>query len=686
MRSFFTRLGASQLIVLLLFLAVPSIVFADPTDSGSITVTGTVAPQPTSISTSLSVSPDQETVHQEEKLTYTLSYSSANVGTVPLTLVAEWGKGKVEGATEANVEAVSYVIGSATQAYGSTPAVIDPLHKTITWSIPALPSGVGTQSVTFKLQTTANYTGSLPVEIPVVAKVLSPSGVSDKTVTSTYQYAAPNVDETQSEIEEESESIATTTTPNPTIKPAGKKGVNASAFKGISVVAIGKTSAKLSVKTNLPTPLVVQYGMTPEAAEISLKENTTTLDHAVYISQLHPASKYYLTVSSVSADAVEVSDIFTFTTASADSTTVERKAQTVTVSQNRALIFSGSAQVSQTETELPISVVKNSVIDLNVGLENSQDILSVEVEVRAADVLGVTTDSVSVDELQSQTTKMTEIMPGIFVGKLRTPVRVGRYQLISRIEDIYGNLSEDEIGELYVGSPMKITNLKTGQAVEHAAARIFVYDQQTKLFEPLSNLTTSVANPAFSNGEGIVQIQLYPAKYRVEVTALGYSSASAEFEIGNQEIEQFPQIELEPLGIPFLISLGATINSYQNLTYTLFQSLAELSESENLLTSMMWTNMLLVIALSVSIWWTKKNQFQILERAKQKRWFEVVWFGLSEVFRFIISLYICLSILVNYFFLQHLEQAQVWSFTGLTVVVLVIWLKFWWQFRKRAAD
>jgi hypothetical protein len=123
--------------------------FAAPDDSGTISILGTVAPSPTSISMSLAASPTT-TFAQDAAVTYTITYSSQNVAAVPIEIQASWEKGTVDGATEPSVETVEYVLGSASTGYGGVTPVVDTLNKTITWSIPSTPGGGTEQTLTFQ--------------------------------------------------------------------------------------------------------------------------------------------------------------------------------------------------------------------------------------------------------------------------------------------------------------------------------------------------------------------------------------------------------------------------------------------------------------------------------------------------------------------------------------------------------
>ena len=101
------------------------------TDQGNIVVTGTVPPSPTSINLALSVVPNS-TVPQQTDLVYTITYSSTNTASVPITLQAHWDKGTISGALEPSVNVVEYQVGTASQGYGGAVPIVNLLDRTIT--------------------------------------------------------------------------------------------------------------------------------------------------------------------------------------------------------------------------------------------------------------------------------------------------------------------------------------------------------------------------------------------------------------------------------------------------------------------------------------------------------------------------------------------------------------------------
>lgn len=682
MKILFSRAFLLLLMIIGYGIGLADQVWADPTDSGSIVVTGTVLPQPTSITTSLTAVPSAGTIPQQTTITFTLAYASANVGTVPLTLVAEWDKGTVTGATEANVDTLSYVMGSASAGYGSAPAIIDLQARKITWTISALPSGVGTQEVTFQLQTTASYTGPLEVTVPVVAKVLSPSGVADKSVTVRYAYQAVAEVTASPSVAPASQSSPTASTtviasPQPTSVPTS------SAFKSISIAAIGKSSARLQIRTNTSRPLVIRYGLTPQLIDQLLVTSPSQADHSVYLSQLQPATQYFLTVADAD-DEAQVSDIYSFKTASTDNPSLERKAQTISVLQNRSLIYSGNVVLNQLDQTRPISIVANSVIDLNLGLQGSDDITSVEVEVRSADVLGASTKPVSINDLQSQSTKMTNILPGVYVGKLKAPVRVGRYQLISRVEDRYGNLTEDQIGDVRVGAPMRIVHAKTGRPVEFAMAKLSVFNQQTQLYEVVSNVLTAIDNPAYSNANGEIEVYLHPAHYRAEVSALGFASTTVEFEIGNQNSQQFPVVELYPSHLQFLTPFAATVRTLHDYAIQLQGQLVNMSKSSNVLETMLVSQIacILFLALCSGIFKLRQVLRWLTEQNLENNPRTYFIFFAHQWLSFVMNGYLLGLVIFTALCLINQANKQSWLAALLTVVVTALWYKFEWQLTK----
>lgn len=127
------------------------------------------------------------------EIEYEITYGSAVSSASNIILEAPWSLGTIEGNSTATVEVVGYVSGSATNAYNSTPPVIDSINRKITWEIDNFPGNTLNQTVRYKLRTIGNYTGPNRVEFINSARVLfeESSSVTD-SIKTYYKYEQPS--------------------------------------------------------------------------------------------------------------------------------------------------------------------------------------------------------------------------------------------------------------------------------------------------------------------------------------------------------------------------------------------------------------------------------------------------------------------------------------------------------------
>lgn len=570
----------------------PALSHADPTDSGVVSVTGSVPPKPSSITTELSVNGSSD-LSQDQTVTISVRYRSINVSAIPLKLQVEWQLGQIEGASEPSVEVLDYVIGSATPAYGGTVPVINPTDRTITWDIPSVPSGLGYQTATFQLRTKKSYTGALLVTAPVVLKVLSPIGVGDVSSSIKYRYDPLLLSESTSILPlTATQSATTTSVSTPT----------AASFLSIALRSITHTTARVTAQVSSPLPLAMRYGLRPTALLASANSLNSKTQHEFNLGSLAPNTDYYYQLYSPTNAAV-VSDIFVLTTAQTQAASGGIVPRSVSISQQRTLLFSGELDADDFSTNPDVSVLKNSVIDINVGLSHIADVKTVRLEIRPANVLGASTMISLADQFQSASTIMSEIRAGIYVGKLRTPLERGKYVIIARVEDVYGSVSEEQIGVVRVVHPIRILDAFSQKPIETAEITISVFDQRTQLFSPLSNVTTSTPNPATVDEEGNAVVYLSPARYQLEVVAPGYQSQIVDFEVSEGGDQDYPQVLLSREPNLVVRQWQFSRAALEEFRSEMLDRLTQSAQSTQLFRTLFAIQVGLIISLSLLLWY-----------------------------------------------------------------------------------
>lgn len=546
-----------------LFFVAPLHIFADDNDSGVIQVTATIPPAASSYSTSIAASPTT-TVQQDQEITYTITYGSTYVSAYNLTLQASWSQGTIDGAVTPTVDVAEYVLGSAGTGYGGATPVIDTINRTITWNITAFPAQEE-ETVSFKLNTTSNYTGENTVTFDVSSQITAPVTTGVDIVVSTYQYVvppAPTPTPTPSTSTGGSGTSTSTSQSTTTATPTAAPITTTPQIQSVQLVSIGASSAQIQIITVGEARLKLQYGTSIS----QLNKAVTLLEkgrvHTFVLTDLQPNARYYFQVLNAENNAQLLTDVFTFLTAVSTERMPEIVPTSLVVTQRGSFLYNGGISSSDMKG-LPLTVIAGNVIDLYLTIPNSEALQSAEVFIREWRILGAMTERT--EELQSTSSLLTKTTFGTSVGKVRVPEKIGEYEVVARLKDIYGNYKEVPIVKLHVISKLIITSESSGEPIEHAKLLLSLYNSNTRLYEVISAATTSIKNPTYSDAEGVVFLNLAPGKYRAEVSSVGFKPQNVEFEITVDGAYQLPSIILKPvinwwLAIKFFQAVSAIFN------------------------------------------------------------------------------------------------------------------------------
>jgi len=247
-------------------------------------------------------------------------------------------------------------------AYGSTPAVVDTVNKTITWTIDSFPGNTTNQTVTFELKTNDSYTGDKNVSFNVSARTISgPTVTPDQTVTQTYLYdagLAPTPTPTAAPAPQNANMASAIT---PTVAEASPTPAPAPfAFSNVYVYTVSQLKAQISIATNRNATSTVQYGTSPTALSQNVS-NPTPLEQAIItLPNLNPDTAYYFrtTVTDSYGNSLK-SDIFTFRTAVV-SEVVLINPQSLIVISNSNFLVNPEAQKTDGQPQKNAIVVPSS--------------------------------------------------------------------------------------------------------------------------------------------------------------------------------------------------------------------------------------------------------------------------------------------------------------------------------------
>ncbi len=181
--------------------------------------------------------PEGGEIYPTEVVTFTIQYSVAPNTGFPMTLVASWEEGLIEGSGSNYVEVYDYVIGSATLTDSGTEPVVDLLNRTITWDIDRVDNNGTFHEVSFDLQVKSSFLTTNRILVYTNADATFQNAVHPQVEY--LLYVDPNLTPTPSD-----SPTPTPTGPTPTETP----------FVTLTPTPTGPTPTDVIFPTDTPTP------------------------------------------------------------------------------------------------------------------------------------------------------------------------------------------------------------------------------------------------------------------------------------------------------------------------------------------------------------------------------------------------------------------------------------------------
>jgi hypothetical protein len=531
-------------------------------DNNQISVTASIDPQVSDLPITIEALTPGTQFPQDTTLSYKITYGLNTIGSMPLTIQAQWSQGTINGSPTPSVDILDYVVGSATDAYGSTPPVIDSVNRTITWTIPSIPGETTNQTVTLNLKTNNSYTGENNVSFDISARAISGGTTTpDQSVTQNYLYNAPSPTPTPSanpttttSTTTETPSTTTTSTPIPTPTPS------ALSISGVSIISISKSDAQISILTNNSSTLTIDYGTSINSLSKRVQTLSPKTENLVTLTDLTPDTNYYFKITAKDENGSTVtSDIFTFTTAIVSTVPTVNEQSLVVTSENNILVnptIKNLNNFPQTTTVIVVPI--STVFEVQFSLEKYTSVKSIQAILRNKNVLGFST--IDQADASSDFVALVETQPGVYTGKIASKPEPGLYEIYVRISDYNGNISEEKIADLRVTSHFTIYEKGSETPIEGARILLYLYNINIKVYDVISSQILPIKNPSYSNPDGTDGLVLPNGKYKAEISAIGYNPKTIEFEINNYS-NSYPAVYLEkqPFNIVNIINYyGAT--------------------------------------------------------------------------------------------------------------------------------
>jgi len=474
------------------------------------------------------------TLPNNATVSYQITYGSTlNAFDTPNTIItADWSE-----ATAPNGAAVvDYYMGTATDAYGGVKPVIDLQRHTITWMIPNLPAKIKAQTVSFKLLTTNNYTGSSPVNFTVEAKMSNPYYTfPNQVVQKSYQYY-----QTPAPTSILSPTPMPITSLSPT--PSPKSANSTLHITNLSLVGTSQKETSFSITTTAPTKLLVKYGTSPtNLTKIVATQSFSRLAN-ISFTNLLPNTTYYLQITATSPDEKSItSEIFTFKTALHSIPPNLDNSIIVLSSSGNVLSSDVQKQIANKSPFIVLTI--NSDYQIAYTLTNPVKLHAIDAVIQNNVLAASSTEPIH--EHSEIIIPMEQKSPTQYVADLQS-LTSGTYTVAVRVTDTSGNIIEKKIADLKILPHLTVYAQDTNQPLQDARIFLSYFDTQTHSFQPITpELFGNIVNPSYTNSYGQIKTILPPGNYRIEESALLYDGVIKDFSIGPGSDQNFPIIYLK---------------------------------------------------------------------------------------------------------------------------------------------
>lgn len=474
----------------------------------------------------LSSAPVEEvTLEEDEEIVFTIDYGSSLAYSTTLTIEGSWDK-----AEENSADVLSYVPGSASNAYNSTVPSIDTVNRKITWTIASYPDNIASQSVTFKLKTSSTLESTNPLTLKVHGKTLGPG--TDATVTSTKSYYYQNAPTTQS-----STGSSPTSTPTPTSPPAPTPQPIKPSLSSFEVVRLSETIADIRVITSPLTSGIVQYGLTPRSLSKSIKMLPNISEHVINLSDLEANTTYYLRFTLINKQGTTVSELFELKTAV--------KPEEILITHELTSLSSEQFQLTNIKDNDGISrffTTARQPYELNITLTKSERVKEVDIVLNDPFSQKSYSNSLSL-------TEMIQLSKNVYTAKFYVPNIPSVYDLLLRIHDLSGGITEVKVGEVVNYAPFKIVKSSSRDNLAEANVELWYKDAQSNSYKRLNPKDFSLTDSLVSKLDGTLPLTLPIGSYKAKISRIGYRTQEVLFSIGQGNNSGYPTVLMEEVTI-----------------------------------------------------------------------------------------------------------------------------------------
>jgi hypothetical protein len=276
--------------------------------------------------------------------------------------------------------------------------------------------------------------------------------------------------------------------------------------------------------------LQLKYGESADSLTHTALQTRTGKDNTFLLTNLPTDTQIFYKVTAETSDQSLASDTFSFSTA-AQPSNVELNPWSLTLAHRNLVLRSGKVS-AENQMQL-LKLQQQAELDVSLNLSDSPDLHQVELVLKGP---------------ETHVTSLTETGPGTFAQRVQLPITLGRYEVISRIADTFGNVAETTLQEIDIKPGLKVIDKQTGKPLAGASVSVAKANSATGGYDVLTDVGVLKNNPERSNDQGLVDMARVPGKYRVTASVPGYRPLQHEFELDTFGSKDFPQLELETAG------------------------------------------------------------------------------------------------------------------------------------------
>jgi hypothetical protein len=258
---------------------------------------------------------------------------------------------------------------------------------------------------------------------------------------------------------------------------------------------------------------------------------------------------------------------------------------------------------STKDKKVTLIVPQQTVFEIQFALKDGVSAKSVRAIIRKKNVLGA--NNIQPDELGYL---LIENEKGVFTGKLTSPKNLVQYEIYVRIIDYKGNIVEEKIADLKVTNKFRVLKKGTNSPVEDSRVLLYLYNINTRIFDPISPQVLPIENPSYTLPNGTLSLVLPNGRYKAEIETIGYEKKTTVFEVSSNS--DYPTVYLNPSPFNIINTLKYYYKAL-NDSLTSFSSYLSEHTQSNRLFDLITLGALLIFVLTTTIYISKRTHISL---------------------------------------------------------------------------